>query len=195
MLGGGFWTKLLFSPTDVGIYKGTLYHLCQLADEAVTEMDGYHFVEKNCQHFCNRVLRKLGFKMYPATVGPELGGEDQGFDVLTLVTRNIYDATVGDEATGAGAAVMTRAVGAPSPLKGDLQVIYSILLPLADKWEEIGDKVLIDHDTLSKIKDKYRKPRRCLTEMLRVWLQTSSPPSWKTLGDAVEVYDLSLIHI
>lgn len=189
---GGFLAKLLFSPTDVGTYRGSLYQLCQLADETVIEMNRYHFVESNCQHFCNRLLKKMGFKTFSTTVGPEMGGDDQGFDVLTVITRNIYDAAIGDEPTAAQTAVISGAVGAPSPLKGDLHVAYGILLPLADKWCDIGFKLLFDYDTLDRISEKYRKPRRCLSEMLTLWFKKRPVKPWKTLGDAVEQYDSSI---
>lgn len=187
-LNGGFLAKLLFGPTEVGTYRGSLYQICQFADEAVADMERYHFVENNCQHFCNRLLMKMGLKTFATTVGPHLGGADQGFDVLTILTRNIYDVAVGDEPTVAETAMISGAVGAPSTMKGDLQAAYSILLPLADKWEEIGTRILLDYDTLSKIGEKYRKPRRCLSEMLRLWLQNATP-QWKVLGDVVKAYD------
>lgn len=191
-LNGGFWARLLFSPTEVGTYKGSLYRICQLADDAIANMDGYHFVENNCQHFCNRLLKKMGFKTFATTVGPELGGADHGFDILTVLTRNIYDATIGEEPTVAETAMISGAVGAPSTMKGDLQIAYGILLPVADKWEEIGIKIMVDHDTLSKIRSNYRKPRRCLSEMLRLWLQNHAKTPWRMLGDVVRPYDLEV---
>ena len=187
---GGFWAKLLsLDPTDVGTYNGSLCEMCIMADEVIAEMERYHFVENNCQHFCNKVLKKMNFKTYPTTVGPALGGDDQRFDFLTIITRNLYDAAIGDEATVAETAMITGAVGAPPALKGDLNFAYSTLLPLADRWEEIGDRILIDQGTLSNIRDKYKRPRRCLTEMLRVWIQRCPNPPWKVLGDVVVVYD------
>lgn len=55
--------------TDAGTYKGTLYDLCRLADKVVQEMKKYNLVTSNCQHFCNNLLRKIGMKMYPTTIG------------------------------------------------------------------------------------------------------------------------------
>lgn len=55
--------------TDTGTYKGTLYDLCQVADKVVEEMKSYNLVTSNCQHFCNNLLRKIGKKMYPMTIG------------------------------------------------------------------------------------------------------------------------------
>ena len=186
---GGFWAKLLFSPTNVGTYNGSLHQLCRLADDTVVEMERYHFVENNCQHFCNRLLKKMGLKTFPTTVGPEMGGDDRGFDILTVITRNIYDVAVGDEATVKETAMITGMVGAPAAMKGDLNVAYNLLLPLADKWWDIGDRILVDYATLSNIGEKYRKPRRALSEMLRVWFQKHPATPWKTLGDAIEHYD------
>jgi hypothetical protein len=55
--------------TDAGTYNGTLHDLCQIADKVVEEMKSYNLVTSNCQHFCNNLLRKIGKKTYPMTVG------------------------------------------------------------------------------------------------------------------------------
>ena len=61
---GSFLTKLLsLDPTDVGVYHGSLYEICKMADDAVADMERYHFVEHNCQHFCNKMLKKWALKL------------------------------------------------------------------------------------------------------------------------------------
>ena len=63
----------LLRPQRVGIYGPgkTLLSLCELADSVVKEMDGYNFINSNCQHFCNNLLIRMGFhEAFPTMVGP-----------------------------------------------------------------------------------------------------------------------------
>ena len=55
---------LLQHPENVGTYgsKGeTLRDLCQNADSVATKMGVYNALNSNCQHFCNDLLKTLGF--------------------------------------------------------------------------------------------------------------------------------------
>ncbi len=56
----------------VGEYEGTIVDLCKAADEIVKKMGGYGLFSSNCQHFCNNVLKWIGLKTFPTTVGPEV---------------------------------------------------------------------------------------------------------------------------
>lgn len=75
--------------TDTGTYKGTLHDLCQLADKVVEEMRNYNLVTSNCQHFCNNLLRKIGKKTYPMTIG-RMASEikEKKFDYYSNVISN-----------------------------------------------------------------------------------------------------------
>lgn len=60
-------------PEKVGYYETdkTLLDLCAHADDVVRGMmveGGYNLVTRNCQHFCNELLVRLGLKKYQPTV-------------------------------------------------------------------------------------------------------------------------------
>ena len=94
----------------VGIYKGSLKSLCEQADQVVSEMQVYNLFTSNCQHFCNNLLKKIGLKTYPPTIGPEttLDREHRRFDMYTNVMK-IAPAVIAH----AGARAVGAAVGAP----------------------------------------------------------------------------------
>ena len=56
--------RSLPKPEKVGTYGGkgkTLRDLCKNADSVATDMRVYNALNSNCQHFCNNLLKKLGF--------------------------------------------------------------------------------------------------------------------------------------
>ena len=111
----GCWAAFSRSPEEVGVYSTSLRSLCQLADSVVKEMKSYNLLMSNCQHFCNNLLKKMGFKTHPTTIGPEttLEGDERHYDLFTTVTRQIMagaPALVGQ----LGATAVGAAVGAPS---------------------------------------------------------------------------------
>lgn len=64
------------------------------------------------------------------------------------------------------------------------------LLPLAERWNNIGVFLGINDGTLTTIKHNERQADDCLREMLSVWLRSvSPPPTWSNLADAIEPYD------
>lgn len=116
------------SPTEVGIYHGTLQNICKFADAVVTEMGGYNLLVSNCQHFCNNLLKKLNsdFHIFDTTIGPQttLDDEETKVDFITTVLRQFYDKTLAGAPTGIGsigAAVVGSAVGAPSAIRATLK--------------------------------------------------------------------------
>lgn len=110
------------SPETVGTYDNSLEGLCDLADNVVKDMKSYHILLRNCQHFCNNLLQKMGFKVFPTTVVPkttaaeikdiEREAEDKNCDLLTRVIEST-PARVREF----GASLVVSAVGAPSVKK------------------------------------------------------------------------------
>ena len=116
----GCWEAFSQRPEKVGVYNGSLQSLCQEADRVVGEMECYNLLTSNCQHFCNNLLRKIGLRTFPTTIGPEttLEGENMEFDLFTKVTRQIMEgapALIGV----VGASTVGSAIGAP-------QVVHSV---------------------------------------------------------------------
>ena len=112
-------------PTEVGIYSGTLQKICEFADAVIAEMGGYNLLVNNCQHFCNNLLKKLNFRTFETTIGPQttLDDEENNFDLITTVLRQVYDKTLAGAPAGIGsigAAVVGSAVGAPSAVRATL---------------------------------------------------------------------------
>ncbi len=56
----------------VATLKLRLCDIAELADQVVKEMGTYNLVSENCQHFCNRLLQKMGQQTYPTTIGPKM---------------------------------------------------------------------------------------------------------------------------
>ena len=199
----GLWSDLLSntSPTDIGTYNGSLHKLCLLADEVVEEMGTYHLLDNNCQDFCNKLLNKIGKGEHPTTIRHQ-DATNYEFDFFNVVLHKIYDAAM-SKARGvfadAAAAIVSLVVGAPQQSNSqpcqerDLKATYTILIPLAHKWKEIGEK-LFSGDELNRIECEYHNiPEHCLREMLRVYLtQVNPPPSWEVLAEAVKEYSQPL---
>lgn len=57
-------------PTKLDTRKTTLMELCKSAERVRRGMGKYNVMKKNCQHFCNNVLQKLGLPTTRTTVGP-----------------------------------------------------------------------------------------------------------------------------
>ena len=120
---GGCFSR---SPTEVGIYHGTLHDICKFADAVVTEMGGYNLLVNNCQHFCNNLLKKLNLRTFDTTIGPQttLDEEETKVDFVTTVLRRVYDKALAGAPAGIGnigAAVVGSAVGAPSAVRATLK--------------------------------------------------------------------------
>ena len=180
--------------SDLGIYEGTLFSLCQLADGVVDEMGSYHILYRNCQTFCNKLLKKMGKDEIPTSLESEL--IDREFDMLSQVFQQepITTTLVEHRETVLGESGMGRLEFVLSeeeipPTIGDLKTILKILTPVQHNWMEIGDALAIQ--SLDKIRRTYRGiANQCLREMLREYLQRRSPaPSWVEIAEAVKEYN------
>ena len=63
------------------------------------------------------------------------------------------------------------------------------LLPIALHWEDLGILLGIDSDLLNIIASDnlHDSKKKCLCELLQIWLKKySPPPSWTAIADAVD---------
>ena len=58
------------ASTLVATRRLKLADIASAADTVVQTMGTYHFILRNCQHFCNTWLDFLGCKTFPTTIGP-----------------------------------------------------------------------------------------------------------------------------
>ena len=73
-------------------------------------------------------------------------------------------------------------------MKPELKDLLKELYTKASEWINIGVFLGIDPGKLDNIKAENHTVQDCLREMLRIWLKgISSPPSWATIADAVEL--------
>lgn len=61
---------------EVATLKLKLCDIAELADKVVKEMETYNLIVRNCQHFCNRLLVKMGQHTYTTTIGPDVQIDD-----------------------------------------------------------------------------------------------------------------------
>ena len=182
--------------SDLGIYEGTLYHLCQLADRVVEEMGSYDLLSRNCQTFCNKLLKNISKNEFPTSLESEL--IDREFDLLSRVFQRerVPTTVVQMRETAMGESVeVSEFVLSDEVLPltiGDLKTVHKILVPVQHSWMEIGDRLAVQN--LDRIKQTYRGiANQCLREMLREYLQRSNPvPSWVELAEAVREYSRSV---
>ena len=68
------------------------------------------------------------------------------------------------------------------------------LLPEAKKWHNIGIMLEVPEQKLEQIEADYPGDcQQCAREMIKCWLkQVDPPPSWKSLAEAVSVFNPSL---
>ena len=74
-------------------------------------------------------------------------------------------------------------------LKLELKDLTCALNNMADEWMTLGVQLGIQKSELNGIEIKCQhNPKRCLLEMLDMWLkqQVDPPPSWTDIVDAVE---------
>ena len=69
---------------DMGVFIGRLSTLCDSADKIASKMDTYNFLTRNCQTFCNELLKELGKDESPTTFSPD-------------TTEENYDRTIGKD--------------------------------------------------------------------------------------------------
>ena len=75
------------------------------------------------------------------------------------------------------------------PDKPELKDLTSALNKVANEWMTLGVQLGIPKSELNSIEvNCQHNPKRCLLEMLDVWLkqQVDPPPSWTDIVDAVE---------
>ena len=71
-----------------------------------------------------------------------------------------------------------------------LQSAFRRLLPLADKWQNIGTLLGVRQGKLRSIKRDEQEADNCLREMLDTWLKQTDPlPTWSVLAEVVEHFD------
>ena len=182
--------------SELDIYEGTLYHLCQLADRVVEEMGTYDILSRNCQTFCNKLLKKMGKKEFTTSLESEL--IDREFDLLS---RGFQGERVPTTVVQVRETVMGESVEESEfvlsdeilpPTINDLKTVHNILMPVQDNWMEIGGRVTVQN--LESIKEMHHGlSNQCLREMLREYLQRKNPaPSWVDLAEAVKEYNRSV---
>lgn len=199
--------------SDVGAYEGTLLSLCELADRVVKEMDSYDLLTSNCQTFCNKVLKMMGKREFPASTNI-LDGE---IDLLCAEIRGFFPTKVKNSLPMVSrktkldntdqkrsSCLAMSSIGAkesqiamkkrdpqlpeniPSLSISDLTWLNKALLPVACSWKEIGYNLMVDAETLANIESEYQSAKQCLCEMLREYLQQrTNPPTWRVLVSAV----------
>ena len=78
----------------------------------------------------------------------------------------------------------------PSALvKPTLKYLMKELYPKSsDKWEDIGIELEVDDGLLVHIRTDYSgDSKKCLREILRIWLKrVDPPPSWDTIANAID---------
>ena len=82
----------------------------------------------------------------------------------------------------------TSAESAKPKLKDLQRELYS---RVANDWEDIGIQLDIEEGQLKQIKsDNAGECKKCLREMLRIWLsRVDPPPSWSDIAEALEVLE------
>lgn len=68
------------NSTSIATLKMKLSDIAEHADNVVKTMGTYNLFSRNCQHFCNTLLKRLGLRTFPTTVGPDTA---DGFDSFT----------------------------------------------------------------------------------------------------------------
>ena len=64
-------SKVLPKCERVGRLTISFNQLCEIADSVVSDMGTYNLFKRNCQHFCNNLLKRLNMKCdYETTIGP-----------------------------------------------------------------------------------------------------------------------------
>ena len=77
--------------------------------------------------------------------------------------------------------------------EGDLAKVRDFLLPVRQKWYDIGLELKVESWELDEIKAKYSNFRVCLREMLRARLRSAGNPlTWKELTKAKGINEKGL---
>ncbi len=86
---------ILEDVTDKQLVKAGEYarleDLCDAADSVKFKMGEYNLLNNNCQHFCNNVLKWLGYQQFTTTLvyrQSTLGYEELGFDAWPEIEKH-----------------------------------------------------------------------------------------------------------
>ena len=93
--------KSLPHPDKVGTYGSsdtTLRDLCKMADRVAKEMGDYNLINNNCQHFCNNLLRRMGFQnTFTTMVGTDTTLYEQRPDPMATAVGQVLKVVVPPE--------------------------------------------------------------------------------------------------
>ena len=190
--------------SDLGVFEGSLSQLCQHADDVVSEMETYDLIDRNCQNFCNKLLKKLGKKEFVTT---KLAVCDENFDLLTKILPDVQDDKPNQKPAymcivSPAPTVKRFKHRKPSPKRSN-QVRYSsrlsmddheplvkILAPVKIHWKEIGSRLTLIEQSLRQIEHgPHSEGTSCLGRMLEKYIQTDSLASHEKLAKVVEKFD------
>ena len=77
--------------------------------------------------------------------------------------------------------------------EGDLAKVRDFLLPVRQKWYDIGLELKVESWEIDEIKAKYSNFRICLREMLRARLRSAGNPlTWNEVTKAKRIYEKGL---
>ena len=81
----------------------------------------------------------------------------------------------------------------PKPLcKDNMKAVCQCLYPLRARWKTIGTFLCVEHSSLEAVRADNETADDRLLAMVAVWLrQTTPPPTWQALADAVQYIDSS----
>ena len=87
----------------------------------------------------------------------------------------------------------TAAAQSPPALsKEDMATVCRYLHSLRGKWKSLGTFLCVDHSSLEAVQADSDSCDERLVELVALWLrQTTPPPTWQALADAVQYFDPS----
>lgn len=69
--------------------------------------------------------------------------------------------------------------------KQDLKQVRNFLHDIRHKWYDLGIELNITPEDLDDLKSRCSTPVDFLREMIRLWLKSVGPPTWKVLANAL----------
>ena len=62
----------------------------------------------------------------------------------------------------------------------------ALLYPIREKWYYLGRELGVPAAELDIVKEEHSDPKKCLNEVIRLWLKSIDPlPTWKALADVL----------
>ena len=78
----------------------------------------------------------------------------------------------------------------------DLREVRALLYPVRSKWYDIGIELELKVEELDRIKAAFTDHRECLTEMLKLWLKSSTLfPTWQAIGEALTATPVDEVEV